>query len=707
MATRRQFLKTSSGSLLCWVVSASSMSVLTACDRRSENITQAPERFPQGVASGDPQTNRVALWTRCPPVDVVGDNQAQDVSDLVMQVALDDAFENLVAEEKIAAAVDDDHTVRVIVEGLEPRHTYFYRFIVSGRFASPTGRTKTAPDPASPVPVNFAWVGCQQYEICFFSPWSRMIAEDRAKPEGEQLDFVVTLGDYIYAEITNTDPDAEWLDDWRKLEVLRNLDGSARLISSYETGSPPGDMEHANTTLAVTLEDYRHNYRTVLSDPDLQKARAWFPMVNIWDDGELELYRAHTHFTEARRLQRLRVTASRVWAEYHPAILNDLVSSDGIPQPAHEWQPVAVPDEESEVAPWSAEELACNDSLTIYRTFRWGALLELILTDCRSYDSRPLDHGFDKAGLGLDAIKGAPPRLVRILDEGEAYNDGKPPQSIEFGGKTVPNPRAGAPVNSVLGQKQKAWFKNALKTSSAKWKVWAATLPAYPLRLDLDNAPGWEGPLVSVRMKEFMGAKSETRELMEFVRAEKLANIFSITSDRHMFALATLVDDEDAEIPQPVMPQFGASTLASTTAKYGFVRDNPEPGDPLRPAFVYETQDGAEILNWNVVFTDGVRAAFEMARTGDYVAARELRNPAATPGLEFIDIESNGYAHANVTEDRAEVTYVAVEQPRRQFGADGPPVTYRMQVTLPEWSPQGRPRLGDLQFTGTPPYPYR
>lgn len=101
------------------------MSVLTACDRRSENITQAPERFPQGVASGDPQTNRVALWTRCPPVDVVGDNQAQDVSDLVMQVALDDAFENLVAEEKIAAAVDDDHTVRVIVEGLEPRHTYF------------------------------------------------------------------------------------------------------------------------------------------------------------------------------------------------------------------------------------------------------------------------------------------------------------------------------------------------------------------------------------------------------------------------------------------------------------------------------------------------------------------------------------------------------------------------------------------------------
>lgn len=86
--------------------------------------------------------------------------------------------------------------------------------------------------------MNFAWVGCQQYEICFFSPWSRMIAEDRAKPEGEQLDFVVTLGDYIYAEITNTDPDAEWLDDWRKLEVLRNLDGSARLISSYETGSP-------------------------------------------------------------------------------------------------------------------------------------------------------------------------------------------------------------------------------------------------------------------------------------------------------------------------------------------------------------------------------------------------------------------------------------------------------------------------------------
>src|SRR5205085_2257248 len=76
--------------------------------------------------------------------------------------------------------------------GLDARTRYFYRFRTASGTTSPTGRTRTAPGPDDEVKVRFAFASCQDYGGRFYNSWQQLV--DR----GEDLDFVLFLGDYIY-----------------------------------------------------------------------------------------------------------------------------------------------------------------------------------------------------------------------------------------------------------------------------------------------------------------------------------------------------------------------------------------------------------------------------------------------------------------------------------------------------------------------------
>ena len=109
--------------------------------------------FPEGVASGDPDSNSVLLWTRYP-------REKDSSAELRVEVAEDDAFKHVVATAKTKVSANADWTCRVLVGNLHPAHVYWYRFIDKDGNHSRIGRTITAPDVDDPRPVSFVFISC-------------------------------------------------------------------------------------------------------------------------------------------------------------------------------------------------------------------------------------------------------------------------------------------------------------------------------------------------------------------------------------------------------------------------------------------------------------------------------------------------------------------------------------------------------------------
>ena len=99
--------------------------------------------FLHGVASADPLTDRVVIWTRITTVD------AKPVP-VNWQVAHDAEFKSIAASGATNASTDFDFTVNVDVTGLEPGTRYYYRFDALGE-TSAVGRTRTLALPTRQV----------------------------------------------------------------------------------------------------------------------------------------------------------------------------------------------------------------------------------------------------------------------------------------------------------------------------------------------------------------------------------------------------------------------------------------------------------------------------------------------------------------------------------------------------------------------------
>src|SRR5215813_3460391 len=97
--SRRSFLKAAAaiGASLAWVGPARGSRV---------NWRERRELYPQGVASGDPDSHSVILWTRRPFPE--GTRQL-----LTVEVAEDEAFHRVVAHAPAAVSSAADWTARV------------------------------------------------------------------------------------------------------------------------------------------------------------------------------------------------------------------------------------------------------------------------------------------------------------------------------------------------------------------------------------------------------------------------------------------------------------------------------------------------------------------------------------------------------------------------------------------------------------------
>jgi len=261
---RREFLRFGAGTAGLMVVGGAA----SACAPDAATPTAA---FAQGVAAGLHSDTAVVLWTRVEP-------QIAPVDRVTWVLSTTPDMSEIVAADTVAVRTDADHTVKVLVELLDPDRSYWYRFVAGDgpdRHESPIGRARTLPAPGADVAsLRLAFASCQSFATGWYGAWRDVAARD--------LDAVVHLGDYIYESPS--------------IQIPRRL----RDEPLFE---------------ARTLDQYRTKYRHYRSDPDLRAAHAAHPWAIVWDDHELHNDWDRTVLSE----DPARFTAaSRAWFEYQP-----------------------------------------------------------------------------------------------------------------------------------------------------------------------------------------------------------------------------------------------------------------------------------------------------------------------------------------------------------------------------------------------------
>jgi alkaline phosphatase D len=621
--------------------------------------------FPEGVASGDPDPHSVILWTRR-PFDL-GQRHV-----LTVEVAADEAFRRIVAKAPAPVSAAADWTCRVLVAGLDPATTYWYRFTDEDGNGSRVGRTITGPDPADGRAVNFAFVSCQDINDGTLNGYRRMIFEDEKAAPADQLGFVLHLGDFIYEVV--------WYPEDLKTRYDRTV---------YEVCRIPGAEKVGNLHIPLTVEGYRAIYRAYLHNPDLQDARARWPFVCMWDNHEFS-WQGWQSIVKAGSFERpgqtVKVAANQAWFEYLPARVARPHSTS-----LETFDPPAVKDVKIERfdADGLGDEpnnLTAINSLKAYRALRYGRHLDLIITDQHSY--RSPDPTGDPAieALGDNAFLGMfPEEVMEVCDGGRVYNGGHPPAEVRFGDKTAKNSQKDAPPQTILGAEQKAWFKERLRASSATWKVWGNSMGTLENRADPQNLPAgltapWTNGYALLGAGDHSTAYVERGEIYDLVRDAKITGFAIVSGDRHSFWAGYAAKALPPKAFEPVGLSFVGASLSSPGAMEAYEHRLPK-DHPLRPLFLADRPDGAKPeWTFNMLLRHGVRSCLEYAKTRDLARARALSNPSLAPHLEFVDLGAHGYAKVRLSADEMRTEFVCIPRPiTRAERPDGGPLSGRPQ----------------------------
>ena len=423
--------------------------------------------YPQSVASGDPNPNGVVLWTRIDPSVV--DNVLEVL--VGWQIASTAEFGDSVVLEGLGLALPGrDNTVKLPIAhpALRPFTIYHYRFIHDG-VASRTGRFKTMPTAEQRLgKLRIGYVVCQDYSNGLYTAY-RLLADN------EEVDVVVHLGDYIY----------EYRDDG----VGGPNNGPVRILPPYPSGAqyPQG------------LEDYRHLYQVYRADPDIQAMHERFAMIQLWDDHEF-YNDCHQDFHEDTNTPPLTATtpqpalrqaANQAWTEHGLADVAFFPSRD-----------------------WEA-------SVKVYRTFKFGDLVEIVVTDERLYRDGPPCGDIETQRYDTTAC-------VERTD----------------------------PARTMLGAEQKAWFLRTMAGSTATWKLWAneVMLCQYLINaatqefFDLDQ---WDGYPV------------ERAQILGSLRDAGVQNLVVLSGDAHLYLASYLRTDFNDLAEPPVAVEFMVGAISS------------------------------------------------------------------------------------------------------------------------------------------------
>jgi alkaline phosphatase D len=325
---------------------------------------------------------------------------------------------------RAAARASDDFTARTPLEHLAPGTRYRYRAWFSlGPPGASHGRAvegtfQTAPEPGTAAPVRLDVGGDLN---------GQNVCRDRA--EGMPImrtvrerrpDVFVGLGDIIYADNTC---------------AATGLYGNLQLAGDFGP--------------AVDMASYWAHWRYTRADAGFQRLLEGTDYVGVWDDhevvndfGPLTDTRSNPPYTAGVHLMPIGLEAFL------------------------DYTPVAI---------------ARNTPRRLYRSFRWGKQLELIVLDARQYR----DPNF------------------------ETDTDAHP--------------------KTMLGREQLTWLKDQLATSDATWKVIVSSVPmSIPTGFPPTNGrDGW------ANFDQTTGYERELRDILGFMRIHDVRNSVWITTDVH------------------------------------------------------------------------------------------------------------------------------------------------------------------------------
>ncbi|KAL8772471.1 MAG: hypothetical protein Q9209_002423 [Squamulea sp. 1 TL-2023] len=318
--------------------------------------------FTHGVASGDPYPNSVILWTRIAPSPVSSNSNVTvqgpvplynhdtetyikaDANPICVDWRIRQGARNStavsVSSGRAYTTGDIDYTVKVEATGLTPFTTYRYQFTVCGsNNTSPEGRTKTAPAEDANI---------DQVKLAVFScsnyPVGYFNAYGNAARKAQQ-DYVVHLGDYIYE------------------------------------GATQGPRAHNPPRILFSLFDYRTRHGQYRSDPDLQLLAKDFAWITTWDDHEVANNAYRDGFSALNNTE-------ESFRNDGPNISVDQRKLHAV-RAYFEWMPI--------------RQVDLDDNLRIWRSFKMGNLMDLIVLDTRNYDRSITTLGWNNDYIPLIA----------------------------------------------------------------------------------------------------------------------------------------------------------------------------------------------------------------------------------------------------------------------------------------------------------------
>lgn len=394
--------------------------------------------IPYGVASGDITGNRAVVWSRC-------DRPAR----MIVEYAASESFRRARRVFGPVALEDTDFTARVDLPGLPTNQQIFYRVMfqdLNNRriFSAPVeGTFRTAP--ASGSDILFAWSGDTAGQGWGINPdFGGMKIYEAMRQLNP--DFFIHSGDNIYA-------------DGPILPEVTLDDGSIwKNITTPE-----------KSKVAETLTEFRGNYIYNLLDENIRRFNAQVPQLVQWDDHEIT-----NNWYPGEILTDVGTDARYTVKDV------DVLAARGR-QAFLEYQPIRFDRQDPE---------------RIYRSFRYGPMLDIFMLDKRSYRGANTEN-----------------------------------RQTEASEETV-----------FLGSAQLNWLKQQLLTSTATWKVIASDMPIGLVVPDGSTAfealANGDGPA--------LGRELEFADLFQFILHKNIRNVVWLTADVH-YAAAHYYDSSKAQ----------------------------------------------------------------------------------------------------------------------------------------------------------------
>ncbi len=399
------------------------------------------------VQVGDVTSNRAIIWTR-----------GNRSSNFAVQVSTSPNFgqdTRTIFGGDLNAATD--FTGQIDVRKLRPGTKYYYQVGSPAQGEHIRGRDKrriaqiygqgsfqTAPRRNESKTVRFAWVADLAGQGWGRNPEFKIKSFDGETIQGGYVvfdvirkfkpDFAVFQGDMIYAD--NAIPATK--------EIPSAIGGGTWI------NEPNKDF------VAITLDEYRANWKYNLGDEKFQRFLGETPIYVEWDDHE--------------------VTNNWYPGEILPSgdpyngLSADILATRAA-QALFEYNPIRGED--------------------LFRSFQHGKHLEVFLVDERSF-----------------------------RDKNPQNSD---PNGIE-----------------MLGQEQFKWLKRALRRSRATWKVIATHDPFTIVTGGENDRDSWGQNKSAV-----LGRELQLRDLLYFIKNQKIKNVVSVTADVH-FAAAIYADPNRA-----------------------------------------------------------------------------------------------------------------------------------------------------------------